>query len=55
MQDLDELEDRLSKSQWLGGAKPTQEDAQVAASIDHNVDCRKYPFTYAWISIAGKL
>jgi len=54
--DLAPLEKRLEKSQWLGGAKPAAEDleqAKLVAEVD--VDNKKFPYTWAWLSLAAKL
>ena len=53
-QDLSGLEARLSKAQWLGGAKPSKEDAEKAKEVDADFDKKKYPFTWAWHSLASK-
>jgi len=49
---LKALEARLSKSQWLGGAKPSQEDKDKASEVICNFDRKKFPFTFAWMSLA---
>jgi len=54
VQDLAPLEARLSKAQWLGGAKPSKEDAEKAQEVDASLDKKKYPYTYAWLSLAAK-
>lgn len=54
--DLSALEGRLSKAQWLGGAMPSDEDKTQGKEIkESQVDKQKYPYTWAWLSLAAKL
>jgi hypothetical protein len=54
--DLAPLEAKLSKQQWLGGAKPSQEDLDQAKAVGASpVDVKAFPWVFAWLSLAGKL
>ena len=45
---LSKLEETLSKQQWLGGKKPTQEDMDAVKKLPADFNRKDYPFTFAW-------
>ena len=52
---VDDLESSLAKSQWVGGATPTQADVEALAVMNgKQCDPKRHPNVFAWMSIADK-
>lgn len=53
--ELNAYEERLSKAQWFGGAKPSPEDATILEEVKGKDFCAAdYPFLFAWLSFMEK-
>ena len=52
--DYASIETRLAENQWLGGAKPSKEDAEKFTALTETPSSSDYPRTFAWYSLTSR-